>query len=73
MIRDRAAKFYRDHTAGCNIFIAGLVTGVVVANKSANKRLAVTSADMWMRDDGAKVLLIEHKNGSQTKLKYTNN
>lgn len=71
MIKDRAAKFYRDHTAGCNIFIAGFVTGAIVATKSANRRLAVESADMWLRDDGVKLLLIQHKNGDQTKLKYT--
>lgn len=71
MLRKRISKFYEDHTAGCNIFAAGLVTGAVLATKSANKRNAVESADLWMREDGVKLLLIQHKDGSQTKLKYT--
>lgn len=71
MIRDRIAKFYRDHTTGCNIFVAGLVSGVVVANKNAHRQLAVTSADIWEREDGMKVMSISHRNGSTSTLKYT--
>jgi len=74
MIRDRAAKFYRDHTTGCNVFAAGVLTGVLVATKRAEKRFEITSADILTSDvDGVKVLSIMRKNGSTRLMTYNPN